>query len=168
MSIIEINAYCNHLPDITSISFRRNFLFWFQVTMEEWLITTLEEFFSHSLLLYFLLFTLVSGRSQVIALKEQLWGLFSLLFYYSYKEYYLCLLFFPCCSCSGHVTGDNPEEAIVTVSWGNILDETWSRLSKLYTFYVPKKMKKTLLLRYKVSHIEIDCNEQKAPKMTEH
>ena len=23
-------------------------------------------------------------------------------------------------------------------------------------------------LRYRVSHMEIDCNEQKAPKMTEH
>ena len=32
--------------------------------------------------------------------------------------------------------------------------------------YVPKKMKKKLLLRYKVSHMEIDCKEQKAPKMT--
>jgi hypothetical protein len=29
VSIIEINAYCNHLPDITNISSRRNFLFWF-------------------------------------------------------------------------------------------------------------------------------------------
>jgi hypothetical protein len=37
---IEINAYCNHT---TNISSRRNFLSWFQVTMEECLITTLEE-----------------------------------------------------------------------------------------------------------------------------
>ena len=132
MSIIEINAYCNHLLDITNISSRRNFFFCFQVTMEEWLITTLEECFSHSLLLYFLLFTLVSGRSQVIALKELLWRLFLLLFYYYYKEYYSCLLFLPCCSCSGQVTGDNPEGAIVMIVGGNILDDTWSRLSKLY------------------------------------
>jgi hypothetical protein len=34
--------------------------------------------------------------------------------------------------------------------------------------HVPKKMKKKLLLRYKVSHMEIDCKEKKAPKMTEH
>ena len=129
MRIIEINAYCNHLLDRTKISSRINFLF----TMEEWLITTLEECFSHSLLLYFLIFTLVSGRSQVIALKELLWRLLLLLFYYYYKEYYSCLLFLPHCSCSGQVTCDNPEESIVTVARGNILDETWSRLSKLYT-----------------------------------
>jgi hypothetical protein len=47
----------------------------------------------------------------------------------------LVLLFLPCCSCSRQVTGDNPEEAIVTVAGGNILDETWNRLSKLYTVY---------------------------------
>jgi hypothetical protein len=34
--------------------------------------------------------------------------------------------------------------------------------------HVPKKMKKKLLLRYIVSHMEIDCKEKKAPKMTEH
>ena len=130
MSNIEVNAYCNHLLDITNISSRRNFLFCFHVTMEEWLITTLEECFSHSLLLYLLIFTLVSGRSQVIAIKELLWQLFLLLFYYYYKEYYSCLLFLPCCSCFGQVTGDNPEEAIVTVARGNILDEIWSKLSK--------------------------------------
>jgi heme/copper-type cytochrome/quinol oxidase subunit 4 len=48
-------------------------------------------------------------------------------------EHYSCLLFLPCCSCSGLVIGDNLEEAIVTVAGGNILDETWSILSKLYT-----------------------------------
>jgi hypothetical protein len=32
---IEMNAYCKHLPDITNISSRRNFLFCLQVTMEE-------------------------------------------------------------------------------------------------------------------------------------
>ena len=63
VSTIEINTFCNHLLDITNISSRRNFSFCFQVTMEEWLITTLEECFSHFLLLYFLLLTLVSGRS---------------------------------------------------------------------------------------------------------
>ena len=37
-------------------------------------------------------------------------------------------------------------------------------------FHVPKKMKKKkkLILRYRVSHMEIDCKEQKAPKMNEH
>jgi hypothetical protein len=34
--------------------------------------------------------------------------------------------------------------------------------------HVPKNTKKNLFLRYKVSHMEIDCNEQKAPKMIEH
>jgi hypothetical protein len=34
--------------------------------------------------------------------------------------------------------------------------------------HVPKKMKKKLFLRSRVSHMEIDCKEQKAPKMTEH
>jgi hypothetical protein len=33
---------------------------------------------------------------------------------------------------------------------------------------LPKKMKKKLLLRCKVSHMEIDCKEKKAPKMIEH
>jgi hypothetical protein len=56
----------------------------------------------------------------------------TIVFYY-YKEYYSCLLFLHCCSCSRKVTGDNTEEAIVTIAGGNILDETWSRLSKLYT-----------------------------------
>jgi hypothetical protein len=31
------------------------------------------------------------------------------------------------------VTGDNLKETIVTVARGNILDETWSKLSKSYT-----------------------------------
>jgi hypothetical protein len=34
--------------------------------------------------------------------------------------------------------------------------------------HVPKKMKKKLLLRYRLYHMEIDCKEQKAPNMTEH
>jgi hypothetical protein len=34
--------------------------------------------------------------------------------------------------------------------------------------HVPKKMNNKLLLRYIVSHMEIDCKEQKAPKITEH
>jgi hypothetical protein len=34
--------------------------------------------------------------------------------------------------------------------------------------HLPNKMKKKLFLRYKVSHMEIDCNEKKAPKMTNH
>jgi hypothetical protein len=38
---------------------------------------------------------------------------------------------------------------------------------KVY-IYVPKKMKKKLFLRSKVSHMKIDCKEQKAPKMTKH
>jgi hypothetical protein len=54
-------------------------------------------------------------------------------YYYYYKEYYSCILFLPYCSCFGQVTGDNLEEAIVTVARGNILDETWNRLSRLYT-----------------------------------
>jgi hypothetical protein len=49
------------------------------------------------------------------------------------KKYYSCLLFLPCCSCSEKVIGDNPKEAIMTVVGDNILDETWSKLSKLYT-----------------------------------
>jgi hypothetical protein len=34
--------------------------------------------------------------------------------------------------------------------------------------HVPKKknMKKGTFVRYKVSHMDIDCKEQKAPKMT--
>ena len=84
------------------------------------------------------------------------------------RSYHNINMFLPCCSCFGQVTGDNPEEAIGTVAGGNILDETWSRLSKSYTSHVPKKMKKKLLLRYRVSHMEIDCKEQKAPKMIKH
>jgi hypothetical protein len=39
----------------------------------------------------------------------------------------------------------------------------------MYMFiYVPYKMKKKLFLRYKVSHMEIDYKERKAPKMIEH
>jgi hypothetical protein len=34
--------------------------------------------------------------------------------------------------------------------------------------HVPKKMKKKLFLRSRVSHMEIDCKEQKAPKMAKH
>jgi hypothetical protein len=34
--------------------------------------------------------------------------------------------------------------------------------------HVPKKMKKKLFLRSKVSHMKIDYKEQKALKMTEH
>jgi hypothetical protein len=45
-------------------------------------------------------------------------------FFYYYKEYYPCILFLPCCSCSKQVTSDNPEESIVTVVGDNILDET--------------------------------------------
>jgi hypothetical protein len=56
----------------------------------------------------------------------------AIIFYY-YKEYYSCRLFLPCFSCSGQITCDNPEGAIMIVVGGNILDETWSRLSKLYT-----------------------------------
>jgi hypothetical protein len=37
----------------------------------------------------------------------------------------------------------------------------------IYT-HVPKKMKKKLFLRYKLYHVEIDCEEWKAPKMTKH
>ena len=37
----------------------------------------------------------------------------------------------------------------------------------IYT-HVSKKMKKKLFFIYKVSHMEIDCNEQNAPKVTEH
>jgi hypothetical protein len=33
--------------------------------------------------------------------------------------------------------------------------------------HVPKKMKKKIFLRYTISHMEIDCKEQKTPKMTE-
>jgi hypothetical protein len=33
--------------------------------------------------------------------------------------------------------------------------------------HVPKKMKKKLFLRSRVTHMEIDCKEQKAPKMTD-
>jgi hypothetical protein len=32
--------------------------------------------------------------------------------------------------------------------------------------HVPKKMKNKIFLRYRLSHVEIDCNEKKAPKMT--
>ena len=31
--------------------------------------------------------------------------------------------------------------------------------------HVPKKIKNKLLLRYIISHMEIDCREHKAPKM---
>jgi hypothetical protein len=34
--------------------------------------------------------------------------------------------------------------------------------------HVSKKMKKKLFLRSSVSHMEINCKEQKAPKMTKH
>ena len=50
---IKINAYYKHLPDITNISSRRNFLLCLQVTMEEWLITTLEKCCSHYCISYF-------------------------------------------------------------------------------------------------------------------
>jgi hypothetical protein len=51
-------------------------------------------------------------------------------YYYYYKEYYSCLLFLPCCSCSGQVTGDNPEGSMVMVAGGNILDETWRQIMR--------------------------------------
>jgi hypothetical protein len=34
--------------------------------------------------------------------------------------------------------------------------------------HVPKKMKKNLFLRSRVSHMEIDCKEKKDPKMNKH
>jgi hypothetical protein len=43
------------------------------------------------------------------------------------------MLFLPGCSCFGQLTGDNHEESIVMVEGGNILDDTWARLSNFYT-----------------------------------
>jgi hypothetical protein len=95
------------------------------------LIKTLEECFSHSLLLYLLLYPcfrkVTSDRSKGATVK-----IVSLLFYYDYKEYYSHLLFLPCFSCFGQVTSDKPEGAIVKIAVGNILHETLSILSKFY------------------------------------
>jgi hypothetical protein len=41
-------------------------------------------------------------------------------------------------------------------------------MSMTIYIHVSKEMKKKLFLRSKVSHMEIDCKEQKAPKMTKH
>ena len=48
------------------------------------------------------------------------------------------------------------------------MDQTIQIVYMIIYIHVPKKMKNKLLLRYKVSHMEIDCMEQKAPKMTGH
>jgi hypothetical protein len=46
----------------------------------------------------------------------------------------------------------------------------WTIQAVYMTVYIhaPKNMKKKLLLRYIVSHMEIDCKEKNAPKMNEY
>jgi hypothetical protein len=48
------------------------------------------------------------------------------------------------------------------------MEKTIQVVYMIVYIHVPKNMKKKLLLRYIVSHMEIDCKEQKAPKMVEH
>jgi hypothetical protein len=48
------------------------------------------------------------------------------------------------------------------------MKQTTQVMDMMVYIHVPKKMKKKLFLKSRVSHMNIDCKEHKAPNMTKH